>query len=139
MFSIRVKQGSVLALTLFSIRVKQGSVLAPTLFSMMFSAILTDAFQDGDNGIPIRRRFDGLYNLRRLQAKSKVQTEVIDEFFADGMSKGAPTKGMMQKGWINYLIYVTAISIKKTEIVYQPAPGTPYKEPTITMKNQRLW
>ena len=53
--------------------VKQGCVLAPTLFSMMFSAMLTAAFQDGDNGIPIRYRFDGkLFNLRRLQAKSKV-------------------------------------------------------------------
>ena len=35
--------------------VKQGCVLA--LFSMMFSAMLTDAFQDDDNGIPIRYRF----------------------------------------------------------------------------------
>ena len=39
--------------------VKQGCVLASTLFSMMFSAMLTDAFQDGDNGIPIMYRFDG--------------------------------------------------------------------------------
>ena len=39
--------------------VKQGRVLASTLFSMMFSAMLTDAFQDGDNGIPIRYCFDG--------------------------------------------------------------------------------
>ena len=30
------------------------------------------------------------------------------------------------------------IGIKKTEIVYQPAPGKPYKEPTITVKGQRL-
>ena len=53
--------------------VKQSCVLAPTLFSMMFSAMLTATFQDGDNGIPIRYRFDGkLFNLRRLQAKSKV-------------------------------------------------------------------
>ena len=36
--------------------VKQGCVLASTLFTMMFSAILTDAFQDGDNGIPIKYR-----------------------------------------------------------------------------------
>ena len=71
--------------------IKQGFVLASTLFCMMFSAMLTDAFQDGDNGIPIRYRFDGkLFNLRRLQAKSKVQTEVLDEF-ADDMAKGAPT------------------------------------------------
>ena len=75
----------------------QGCVLAPTLFSMMFSAMLTDAFQDGDNGIPIRYRFDGkFFNLRRLQAKSKVQTEVLDEFlFADDMAKGAPTEEKM--------------------------------------------
>ena len=68
--------------------VKQDCVLAPTLFNMMFSAMLTAAFQDGDNGIPIRYRFDlKLFNLRRLQAKSKVQTEVLDEFlFADDMA-----------------------------------------------------
>ena len=33
--------------------VKQGCVLASTLFNMMFSAMLTDVFQDGDNGIPL--------------------------------------------------------------------------------------
>ena len=79
---------------------KQGCVLAPTLFSMMFSTMLTDAFQDGDNGIPIRYRFDGkIFNLRRLQAKSKVQTEVLDEFFfAEDMAKGALTEEKMQKG-----------------------------------------
>ena len=76
-----------------------GCVLASTLFSMMFSAMLTDASQDGDNGIPIRYPFDGkLFNLRRLQAKSKVQTEVLDEFlFAEDMAKGAPTEEKMQK------------------------------------------
>ena len=79
--------------------VKQGCVLASTMFSMMFSAMLTDAFQDDDNGIPIRYRFDGkLINLRRLQAKSKVQTEVLDFFFTDDMAKGAPTEEKMQKG-----------------------------------------
>ena len=34
--------------------VKQGCIMAPTLFSMMFSAMLTYAFQDGDAGFPIR-------------------------------------------------------------------------------------
>ena len=61
--------------------VKQGCVMVPTLFSMMFSAMLTDAFQEVDAGFPIRYRFDGkLLNLRRLQAKSKVQTDVVDKF-----------------------------------------------------------
>ena len=58
--------------------VKQGCVMAPTLFSMMFSAMLTDDFQDVDAGFPIRYRFDGkLLTLRRLQAKSKVQRDVV--------------------------------------------------------------
>ena len=34
--------------------------------------------------------------------------------------------------------YDLTISIKKTKVVYQPAPGKPYKEPTITVKGQRL-
>ena len=82
-----------------------------------------------DNGIPIRYRFDGkLFNLRRFQAKSKVQTEVLDEFlFADDMAKGAPTEEKKQKGvdQVSYSCddYGLTISIKKTEVVYQPAPG----------------
>ena len=125
-------------------RVKQGCVLGSTLFSMMFSDMLTDAFQAGDNGIPIRYHFDRkLFNLRRLQVKSKVQTEVLDDFlFADGMAKGAPTEEKMQKG-VDQVSdscdsYNLTISIKTTEVVYQPSPGKPYKEPTITVKGQRL-
>ena len=66
----------------------------------MFSAMPTHAFQDGNNGITIRYRFNGkLFNLRRLQAKSKVQKEVMDELlFADDLVKCAPTEEKMQKG-----------------------------------------
>ena len=58
------------------------------------------------------------------------------------MAKGAPTEEKMQKG-VDQVSdscdsYVLTISIKKTEVVYQPAPGKPYKEPTITVKGQRL-
>ena len=72
-------------------RVKQGCVMAPTLFSMIFSAMLMNAFQDSDTGFPIRHRFDGnIFNLRRLQAKTKVQTDVLDELlYADDMVNNA--------------------------------------------------
>ena len=72
-----------------------------------------------------------------------MQTEVLDEFlFADDMAKGAPTEEKMQKG-VDQVFdscdsYDLTISIKKTEVVHQPAPGKPHKAPTITMKGQRL-
>ena len=80
--------------------VKQGCVMAPTLFSMMFSAMLTDAFQDVDAGFPIRYRFVcKLLNLRRLQAKSKVQTDVVDKLLyvddlAENAKSGEKCKGL---------------------------------------------
>ena len=79
--------------------VKQGYALAPALFSMIFSAMLTGAFQDCDVGFPIKYHFDGkLFNLRRLQAKSKVQTDVLDELlYAHGMKKNASTERKMQE------------------------------------------
>ena len=64
-----------------------------------------------------------------LQAKSKVQTEVLYEFlFADDMTKGSPTEEKMQKG-VDQVSdscdsYDLTISIKKTEVVYQPALGS---------------
>ena len=69
-----------------------------------------------------------------------MQTEVLDEFiFADDMAKGAPTEEKMQKG-VDQISessdsYDLAISIKKTEVVYQPAPGKPYKESTISERS----
>ena len=55
---------------------------------------LTDAFQDVDAGFPIRYRFDGkLLNLRRLQAKSKVQTDVVDKLlYADDLAENAKSE-----------------------------------------------
>ena len=59
--------------------VKQGCVMAQILFSMMFSSMLMDAFQANDSGFRFWYLFDGnLFNLRRLQAKTKVQNGVLD-------------------------------------------------------------
>ena len=72
-----------------------------------------------------------------------MQTEVLDEFlYADDMAKGAPTEEKMQKG-VDQVSdscdnYDLTISIKKTEVVYQPASGKPYKEPIITVKGLGL-
>lgn len=74
--------------------VQQGCVLAPTLFSMMFSAILSDAFCDDDEiNIKIRFRTDGrLFNLWRLQAKTKVKEDSVCDFlFANECAFNAAT------------------------------------------------
>ena len=79
---------------------KQGFVMmASTLFSMMFSVMPMDAFQDSDTGFPIRYRFDGtIFNLRKLQAKTKVQTDRLDGLlYADVMYKNASSEAKMQR------------------------------------------
>ena len=58
------------------------------------------------------------------------------------MAKGAPTEEKMQKD-VNQVSdscdsYDLTISIRKTEMVYQPAPRKPYKEPTIAAKDRKL-
>ena len=55
---------------------------------------------------------------------------MVEEFlFADDMAKGAPTEEKMQKG-VDQVSdsgdsYDFTISIKKTKLVYRPAPGKP--------------
>ena len=68
---------------------------------------------------------------------------MLDELlFTDDMAKGVPIEEIMQKS-VDQVTdscdsYDFTISIKKTEVVHQPIPEKPYKEPTITVKVQRL-
>ena len=56
-------------------------------------------FQGSDTGFPIRYRFDGnIFNLRRLQAKSKVQTDLVDYLLsADDVDKNDSSETNMQR------------------------------------------
>ena len=126
--------------------VKQGCVLAPTLFSMMFSAMLSDAFYEDDEGtsIKIRCRTDGrLFNLRRFQAKTKVKEDSVRDFlFADDCALNAATEAQMQQS-VNCFSkacknFGLTISTSKTEVMHQPAPHKPYSEPHITVDGETL-
>ena len=92
----------------------------------------------------IRYRFDGnILNLRRLQAKPKVHTDVLDELlYADDMNKNASSEAKMQRATDQVSQscdnYDLTISTKKTEVVHQPAPVKTYNEPTITVYVQKL-
>ena len=100
--------------------------------------------QDSDTGFPIRYRFDGkLFNLRRLQAKTKVQADVLDEpFCANDMDKNASSEAKMQRNIdqvsqpCNNYDLLQSVKIKKIEVAHQPAAGNPYKEPTVTVNVQ---
>ena len=124
--------------------VKQGCVLAPTLFSMVFSAMLHDALSNADLGIPIKYRTDGkLFNQRRLQAITKVKETVVRDFlFADDCALNALTEEDMQATMDKFSNacdnFGLTISITKTEVMHQPAPGLPYIEPSITVKGNKL-
>jgi len=125
---------------------EQGCVLAPTLFSTLFSAMLTDALQDAEGGIHLRMRYrsDGcLFNLRRMQAVTKVKETVIRDFlFADDCAVNASTEEKVQQELDGFSSacdnFSLTISIMKTNVMHQTTPGKPYQEPCITVKGQKL-
>lgn len=121
--------------------VKQGCVLTPTLFSIFFSMVLRRATEDlGDNdGIYIRYRTDGsLFNLRRLQAHTKTSQQLIKELlFADDAALVAHSESTLQRA-TSAKVFGLEVSLKKTEVLHQPAPLQKYHPPCITIKGTEL-
>ena len=111
---------------------------------MVFSAMLNDAYREGKIGVDFHFRTEGkLFNLRRLQAKTKVTHDIAQDFlFADDCALNAANQSDMQLSMDQFATacknFGLTISTKKTEVMYQPAPGTPYTEPVITVNGQKL-
>ena len=95
--------------------------MTPKRFSMMISAMLIAAFQDSYmyTGFPIRCRFDGnIFNLTRLQAKTKVQTDVLDEILcADDMNKNISSEIKSKGPWLKFHNHVIYMYIAYGQIV----------------------
>ena len=87
---------------------------------MVFSAMLTDAFYNCQDRIPVRYRTDGgMFNLRRLKSVTKVKKTVIRDFlFADDCALNANTEETMQhetdclcQGCDNFVITISTKNI----------------------------
>jgi hypothetical protein len=125
---------------------KQGCVLAPTLFSIFFSLMLHVAFKDATDGVDIKSRFDrGLCTAKRIHfnAPTKVKLLTIRELlFADDCALAALLQDALQRLCDCFATaarrFGLTISIKKTEALYQPAPGNMYVPPAITIEGKLL-
>ena len=124
--------------------VKQGDIPAPTLFSIYFAVVLLHAFGSCDIGIFIRYRTTGkLFDLRRFNAKSKTFSVLVrDLLYADDCDLVAHSAEDLQ---VIVDLFSNAcsdfglsISIKKTQVMFTPAPGEPYAEPDIFVEGTRL-
>ena len=126
--------------------VKQGCVLAPTLFSIFFSMMLEQALKDldTDDAVYIRYRYDGnLYNLRRLQARTKTQEQLVtDLLFADDAALVAHSEEALQRLTTCFAeashLFGLVISLKKTEVLHQAAPLANHQPPHISIDDTEL-
>ena len=79
--------------------------------------------------------YGNIFNLRRLQAKTKVQTDVLDELlYADDMDKNASSEAKMQRS----IDQVSQSCDNYDLTIGTKGPGKPYHEPAITVNGQKL-
>ena len=110
--------------------VKQGCFLAPTLFSIFFSMMLKQVTEDldDDGAVYIHYRLDGsLFNLKRLHAHTKTLEQLFRNLlYADGASFFAHTERALQHLTSCFTevaqLLGLGVSLKKTEVLHQPAP-----------------
>ena len=92
----------------------------------------------------IQFRTDGdLFNLKCLQSRTKTQHMLIrDLFYADDCAMVAHTLEDIQQITNAFARaaerFGLTISIKKTEVMYQPAPRQPHSDPVVTISKTPL-
>jgi hypothetical protein len=119
--------------------VRQGCIAGPILFNLFYAAMLSEATKDLPCGIYIRFRTSGkLFNLSRLRASTKVFEQVLHEFlYADDCALEAHSQQDIQLITDRFAEaakkYGMAINTKKTEVMFQPAPGNAYIAPSVSV------
>ena len=113
-----------------------------TLFSILFSYMLLDAFLDLDKGVYIKLRTDGgLFNLNAYSPIRRRYACLSVWFFkllyADDCALVAHTLEDIQQITNAFARaaerFGLRISLKKTEVMCQPAPRQPHSDPVVTV------
>lgn len=110
-----------------NVGVKQGCVLAPILFNIYLAAVtlLSRHNMDSDDEISLTYRMDGsVFNLRRLQAKTKTrQNTIFDLQYADDAAFPAHSPDALQRNLdvmtATYSSTGLVINARKTEVLCQ--------------------
>ena len=108
--------------------------------------LLTHAFKDFDQGIPLRFRTSGkVFNLRRFSTKSEIFVELIREllYAADDAVFLAHKQIDIQQHIMDHFsqacnAFGLNTSLKKIKVMFIPALGKRYIEPNITVNGARL-
>ena len=106
--------------------------------------MLEDVTRDFQCGVNIRFRSSGkLFNLSRLRSSSKVFAAIIQELlYADDCALEGHSRQEIQLVTDRFAQsakqFGLKINIKKTEVMYQPAPGKPYQSPHVTIADTAL-
>ena len=139
-----LSNGNVTDAFVISSGVKQGCVLAPVLFNVFFICMLSHAVQDLEKGVYIRCRLDGsLFDLRRHTAKTRsLKTPLQEVLFADDCALVAHAEQdlhwMLDRFSKASKFFGQKISLRKTEVLHQPAPYYQPPPPTIPIDDKPL-
>ena len=124
--------------------VKQGCVLAPTLFSILLTATLTHALNSCEKGVLIQSRPNAdLFNVSQFWSLRRTTGVPVRELmFADDTAFVAHSfedaQDIVTQFSNSAEQFGLKINIKKTEMMYQPIPGSNSEGEIIKINNQNL-
>ena len=128
-----VMAGSQSSIFPVEVRVKQGCVLAPIIFNLLLVAITLVSHHDlqSSDCVGIEYRLDGgLFNLRRLQAKTKTSSAMISALqYADDAAFPSLTADRLQSSLdVMSKAYLRAgliVNATNTQILITSSPDAP--------------
>ena len=106
--------------------------------------MFSNAFSADEHGIKVNYHTDGnFFNLKRLQAKTKVEEVLVHDFlFADDCALNEASEAEMQQSTDQFSAacanFGLIINTKKTQVLHQSPPHHPYVEPSVTTNGEVL-